>query len=116
MSQGALKRQGDVLVVAKSRIPNLKIERGTSISKDKGRTVLAYGEVTGHAHAFSENVTKVNLFEATKSNIANSRELVVEEATALRHDEHAAMVFPKDEYVCIRQREYDGMSERIVMD
>jgi hypothetical protein len=41
-------RQGDVLLVpiAPSRIP-----AGRVVPRDRGRIVLAYGEVTGHAHA-----------------------------------------------------------------
>jgi hypothetical protein len=42
-----MMRQGDVLVRAVSRIP----EGLKAVPLDKGRVILAYGEVTGHAHA-----------------------------------------------------------------
>lgn len=41
-------RQGDVLIERVASIPKTKT---TPIARDNGRVVLAYGEVTGHAHA-----------------------------------------------------------------
>lgn len=43
-------RQGDVLLVPVSRIPDGCKE----VPLDKGRIVLAFGEVTGHAHAIAD--------------------------------------------------------------
>lgn len=40
-------RQGDVLIVAIAAMP----AEVTPEKPDAGRAVLAYGEVTGHAHA-----------------------------------------------------------------
>jgi hypothetical protein len=40
-------RQGDVFLQPVSTIP----ANATAAARDKGRVVLAYGEVTGHAHA-----------------------------------------------------------------
>jgi hypothetical protein len=40
-------RQGDVLILETAAAPTDAVE----VPRDKGRIVLAYGEVTGHAHA-----------------------------------------------------------------
>ena len=40
-------RQGDVLVIRVDDVPSSAV----SVPRDAGRLVLAYGEVTGHAHA-----------------------------------------------------------------
>src|SRR3954453_10783779 len=42
-----LYRQGDVLIARIDEVP----EDLEAVPRDKGRVVLAYGEVTGHAHA-----------------------------------------------------------------
>ena len=44
-------RQGDVLLVAINSIP---ANARTEVARDNGRIVLAYGEVTGHAHAIHD--------------------------------------------------------------
>jgi hypothetical protein len=45
-------RQGDIMVKPVNRIPQgLK-----AVPLDKGRVILAYGEVTGHAHAIVDRV------------------------------------------------------------
>jgi hypothetical protein len=51
---GAQYRQGDVLLERISALPaGLR-----PVNRDKGRVVLAYGEVTGHAHALVEPGTQ----------------------------------------------------------
>ena len=45
----AMVRQGDVLLVPADEIP----DGAKPIARDHGRVVLAYGEVTGHAHAIA---------------------------------------------------------------
>lgn len=53
-SGAAQYRQGDVLLERIDRRPkDLKQQ-----DRDKGRVILAYGETTGHAHAFTEPATK----------------------------------------------------------
>ena len=44
-------RQGDVLILRVNSVPDgLKVE-----PRDNGRVILAYGEVTGHAHAIADH-------------------------------------------------------------
>jgi hypothetical protein len=45
-----LYRQGDVLIREVTEIPN----NLNTVPRDAGRVVLAYGEVTGHAHAITD--------------------------------------------------------------
>lgn len=45
-----MKRQGDVLLTKVDRLP----DGCRPADLDHGRVVLAYGETTGHAHAFQE--------------------------------------------------------------
>ena len=54
-------RQGDVFLIkiSEKAAPPLDAEM---IKRDKGRVVLAYGEVTGHAHAITEEWAQ--LFES----------------------------------------------------
>lgn len=51
-------RQGDVLIVRVSKIP----KDAKPIKRDKGRAILAYGEITGHAHAIEDAHVKHLLF------------------------------------------------------
>jgi hypothetical protein len=53
-AQSCMMRQGDVLIVPVSSLP-AGLE---PVKREKGRVVLAHGEVTGHAHAIKDrNVT-----------------------------------------------------------
>jgi hypothetical protein len=61
-------RQGDVLVQRVTSIP----EGDTAVARDNGRVVLAYGEVTGHAHAIAEaEVTNAGRFTVKRSTVTN---------------------------------------------
>lgn len=103
MSQ--IYRQGDVLIVATTKKPSQQAKRIT----DKGRTILAYGEVTGHAHEViaataidRDPVPSQQLFEEPDG----SRLLVLRRDTELRHEEHRTIPLPAGTYEVIRQREY----------
>lgn len=75
-------RQGDVLLVA----ANYRGEKtGKPIPTESGRTVLAHGEVTGHAHAIKPEA-KVVYFDADAE-----RFLTVMEKVGLGHEEHTAV-------------------------
>jgi hypothetical protein len=100
-------RQGDVFV---SAVEQPKAEL-TPVKPDNGRVVLAYGEVTGHAHALSAKHAK--LFD-----VAGwvDRLLVVTKATALMHEEHGAIQLPPGAYRVRRQKEYTPEAIRTVAD
>lgn len=94
-------RQGDVLLVPVNEIP----VAATVQDRDKGRVVLAYGEVTGHAHAITEpRVTKL------ADGIAEY--LNAPDYCVLQHEEHDHITIEPGQYRIIHQREYTP--ERIV--
>ena len=97
-------RQGDVILVPVGEIPS-----GSVIEPDKGRVILAYGEVTGHAHALPLGFAKQY----------QAGERVFVEVTAkaeLRHEEHAPLQIPEGKYEKLIAREHTPGGERRVID
>ncbi len=88
-------RQGDVFIERVNSIP----EDLTPVARDNGRTVLAYGEVTGHAHAIHE---EVELFEEREGRFYLKADV---EATVV-HEEHGPITLDPGMYRVTRQREY----------
>lgn len=99
-------RQGDVLLV---RVDELPKERKDITPGD--RIVLAYGEVTGHAHAIHEPRSKARLWDA-----GAERFLQVIQQTTLRHEEHDPITLEPGIYKVVRQREYDPKRDKWVTD
>jgi hypothetical protein len=100
-------RQGDVLLQKVSELPN-------GCEEIKGEVILAYGEVTGHAHA-------IRLPETERSkvrywNAGAERFLQVIERVALTHEEHAPIVIEKGVYRQGFQVEDFGSEVRRVAD
>jgi hypothetical protein len=102
-------RQGDVFI---RKVQAREIPADFSKEKlDKGRVVLAYGEVTGHAHAIHDSAAlwrkagdvAFGLLEVTKK-------------TTLRHEEHAPIQLDPGMYEVVRQREYTPEEIRFVAD
>lgn len=113
MKQPKMYRQGDVLLLAIDAIP-----ADASQVKTGGRIVLAYGEVTGHAHAIDDkqateyrSKTAVPIFD-----YECERFLQVAVKAELRHDEHATIEVPAGSYAIIQQREYTPTEIRNVAD
>lgn len=99
-------RQGDVFIVAVEAVPKAK-----RVKRDAGRIVLAYGEVTGHAHAIAD--IGAVLFDAGDA----GRYLRVSKRVVLRHEEHAKIDLPRGNYRVVIQREYaPGELPRQVVD
>ena len=95
-----LYRQGDVLLRRAKSIPkDLK-----PVPLDAGRVILAYGEVTGHAHVVEGNV---ELLAADLDEMSQRFLRVLSEAKVI-HDEHATITLPPGDYPVIRQREYSS--------
>lgn len=97
-------RQGDVLLVKVAKLPE-----GCEKERYKERIVLAYGEVTGHAHAISPAAASYFIYE-------NTNYLQVDQPTNLVHEEHDAIAVEPGIYKVVRQREYDPLRDRIVKD
>jgi hypothetical protein len=95
-------RQGDVLVTRIDRIPAGAARK----PRDHGRVILAYGEVTGHAHAIDDTLESpaAALYEDPSGD--GSFYLRVTDATGLVHEEHARIDLAPGDYRVTRQREY----------
>jgi hypothetical protein len=78
--------------------------------------ILAYGEVTGHAHEISAvspaDLSAAQLFEEPDGR----RFLFVERACVLQHQEHGTIALAPGCYEVIRQREYSPRAIRNVAD
>ena len=90
-------RQGDVLIVEVEEIPTKGM---APIPLDKGDNILAYGEVTGHAHRLKG---KTSHFQRHTS---GARYLTVPKEAPLTHEEHDTIKLPKGNYRIIQQVEY----------
>ena len=108
MKNNVMFRQGDVLI----RSTNIT-EKGDAIERDNGRVVLAYGEVTGHAHAIAAPNAK--LF-ALAGEMTRYLLQVTKTPVELKHEEHSTIVLPPGNYEVVRQREYTPQGLRNVAD
>lgn len=96
-----MKRQGDLLIVNVTRIPE-----GAAPAASR---VLAEGEATGHRHQLDGG----EVFEKDGRlyfKVAQGCEVT------LTHPEHHAITFIPGEYEVIRQREYQPEGWRYVQD
>ena len=99
-------RQGDVLVIRDD-----KATGGEAIPRDKGRVVLAYGEVTGHAHAIrNPNVCQLRNEGHTILRVDGPASALLE------HEEHATIELPPGNYRVVIQQEYTPEEYRNVAD
>lgn len=106
-----LIRQGDVLLVPVTSVP----EDTTPVPREDGRVILAHGEVTGHAHAITEDsVTLVTSEEA--EDLRTWLLVETEEPVILKHEEHDHLPIPPGAYEVRRQREYTPEAIRFVAD
>lgn len=106
MNKQVQYRQGDVFLERVASIP----KGAKAVKRDAGRIVLAYGEVTGHAHAIAEpHVTMLEVDEGI-------RYLDVQMEAFLRHEEHREITLPPGKYRVVRQSEYSPEAIRSVAD
>ena len=97
-------RQGDVLVLRRDAgIPTGATEK----PRDAGRVVLAYGEVTGHAHAFRDP----GVCSLRAEGVAFDLLRVTEGVALLQHEEHATIPVGPGTYEVRIQRTYDWSTE-----
>jgi hypothetical protein len=127
-------RQGDVLLTrVRGRVPKAAV----AIPRDNGRVVLAYGEVTGHAHAIRDEGVALLTLDDHEAMAEAARKLLASvgltkmdlrpddvvgilevgaDGAALTHDEHETHQFAEGTYVVTRQREYSPEAIRSVAD
>lgn len=123
-------RQGDVQIQQVVTLPAGSVEE----QSEKHRVVLAYGEVTGHAHAIYDHIVKPTVSPAAADEIAENaiaraqtkarlwkapngeRYLEVTDTVTLRHEEHTAHTLPPGIYHLPVQVEYTPAELRRVAD
>jgi hypothetical protein len=106
MEMGIQYRQGDVLLV---KVDMDAVPKGAVQQDADGRIVLAYGEVTGHAHAIDANFAALYQWKS-------DRILEAKPGARLVHEEHNAIDLAPGYYKVIQQREYEPGSYRTVVD
>ncbi len=103
-------RQGDVYIKKVDSLPkDLKLK-----ALDNNRVVLAYGEVTGHAHAIY-TPEKVQLFTSNDINETKQFLNVLEDAE-IKHEEHSTISLPVGTYEVRIQNEYSMGEMRRTLD
>jgi hypothetical protein len=108
-------RQGDVLIerIATGTVPS----KGDPRRRDNGRVILAYGEVTGHAHAIDTLADPDAAIFDDPSATDGSFYLRLANDSGVMHEEHARIDLPAGEYRVTRQREWTDADEpRTVAD
>lgn len=114
-------RQGDVLLKPVTKLPDGCKE----VPNDNDRIVLAYGEVTGHAHAIADHRPALRAGEIADAAIARAslfiapsgeRYLEVRETVSLSHEEHSTHVINPGIYRLPIQVEYSPAELRRVED
>jgi hypothetical protein len=111
----AILRQGDVALAPTSK-PRAAL---TAVPLDAGRVILAYGEVTGHAHQVIADVPVHGgalPYALFTDPATGQRHLHVEAPCSLAHEEHGPIALAPGWYEVIRQREYSPEAIRNVAD
>jgi len=109
-------RQGDVLIV---QCDPSKLEGTKEKARDNGRIVLAYGEVTGHAHAIHSQKATQFYKEGDENFMSGGTSLLkVDQQVTLTHEEHDPIDLPPGTYEVRRQHEYQPgpIARRMVED
>lgn len=102
-------RQGDVLLIRVGSLP----ASTAPIERDRGRLVLAYGEVTGHAHVIDAPPAEATLLTAQEER----RFLALVADAPLIHEEHGRIDVPAGIYEVRIQEEWtDEMEPQRVLD
>jgi hypothetical protein len=110
MKKQLILRQGDVILIQVDALPST-----VKPVKCKDRCVLAFGEVTGHAHVIDKS--EVKAFSSTPVFDAGAERFIqVMEKATLRHEEHTAVEIPAGIYRVAIQTEYTPQELRRVAD
>lgn len=95
---GTIWRQGDVLLRLVEKIPAAAKPK----ARDNNRVILAYGEVTGHAH----QIAVPDSVGAVLSVAESATFLRLMKKAQLVHEEHATIDLPAGNYEVVQQREW----------
>lgn len=102
-------RQGDVLIMNPTVDFKLTKKLIVNHQPDKQRTVLEFGEVTGHAHAIADKAAV--LYEWN-----GDRLLEIKSKTAVKHEEHSAIQLAPGKKEIRRQTQYTPAELRNMAD
>lgn len=109
-------RQGDVFIQRLSDDADFPAA-AKEVKPDAGRTILAYGEVTGHAHALPSRAKLFRMDAEPNSGVSAPAYLVIDGLPAtLKHEEHAPVKLAPGKYKVSIQREYSPEAIRNVAD
>lgn len=105
-------RQGDVMLIPVSRIP----KNTKPVAREGGRLILAHGEITGHAHAITDE--RAELVTGEQAAELEAMFLLVDgpDPVALVHEEHGTIMVPPGKHQVRRLREYAPDQNRQVQD
>lgn len=95
-------RQGDVLLIEQPLPRSWLPARLSRVARDAGRLVLAYGEVTGHAHVIDAPEDEA----VQLSDKDNQRFLSLMSDANLVHEEHDTIKVPKGTYRVVQQEQF----------
>jgi hypothetical protein len=102
-------RQGDIYFKACNKPDITKMKKKTD-------GIFAYGEVTGHAHRLTTNISDCESYVDENGDIY----ILSDKEMQVGHDEHNVITCPPNTWICVsRQREYDPAAaekERRVAD
>ena len=109
-------RQGDVLLIPVESAPAWGTDswsKPTVNPEDRTRVdgkVLAFGEVTGHAHVLQTDAPLIvgRVFDSLLRTWRDREYLDLQESAKLVHEEHATLEVPAGKWEVIHQREYAG--------
>lgn len=96
-------RQGDVFLRRVDALP----QGLTPVARDKGQVILAYGEVTGHAHRVIDRGGTAQLYQGD----GGVRYMTIEELTEVVHEEHGTVQLEPGVYELPPQMEWDDSME-----
>lgn len=102
-------RQGDILIMNPTIDFELTQDKIVNHQPDNNRTVLEFGEVTGHAHAVADKTAV--LYEWN-----GDRLLDIKSNTAVKHEEHNAIKLAPSKKEVRRQTQYTPAELRNVAD
>lgn len=101
-------RQGDLLF--------RKIDKVPSEAKLRKDDVILRGEASGHKH----RIVNGQIYETIQKNYIQpdsvTMYIIAKKGARVIHEEHAPIELEIGIYIVIRQREFDGQEERMVMD
>ncbi len=107
MTVGTLWRQGDILIQRVASVP--------PTARKLKRPILASGDATGHSHRIEDRRT------ARLVTVGQGRGMQIflevdADAASVVHPEHDTITLPRGAYRVWRQREFDGLGNRVVAD